>query len=177
MPTIHLSGENEEEVDKISREIDMVVRSRMAEMDRLSEKERVVLEKELTRVPNRTYLWVRLICDEIQRAILLSPTKIQLEVGKIPWTLDEAYERILSKSRDPCLAKRLLHIIVAAARPLTVQEMAVALAICPTHRSFDDLELAPEDRFREDIRELCGLFVIIVNSKVYLLFIKRLANF
>ncbi|KAM7214877.1 hypothetical protein V8F06_009703 [Rhypophila decipiens] len=61
------------------------------------------------------------------------------------------------------------HIIVAAARPLTLQEIAVALAIRPIHRSFSDLELAPETRFREDVRELCGLFVAVVDSKIYLL--------
>jgi hypothetical protein len=49
MPMIHLSGENEEEAGKISREIDMVVRSRIAGMDRLAKKERAVLEEELTR--------------------------------------------------------------------------------------------------------------------------------
>src|SRR5688572_12402570 len=85
LPTIHLSGENEVEAGKISHEIDVAVRSRIAGMDRLSEKERAVLEEELTRVPNHTdllqnctYLWVDLIFDEIQQAVLLTPTRIRL---------------------------------------------------------------------------------------------------
>ncbi|KAL1847004.1 hypothetical protein VTK73DRAFT_161 [Phialemonium thermophilum] len=168
-PTIHLSGENEEEADKICREIDLVVDSRIAKMDRLAEKERAVLRKEMAGVTNRTYLWVHLVLEEVGKAILLSPTKIRSAVRNIPRTVDEAYERILSKSRDAQLAKKLLHIIVAAARPLTLREMSVALALDHTHRSFSDLELPPEARFREDVRELCGQFVVVLDSKIYLL--------
>ncbi|CAI4212390.1 unnamed protein product [Parascedosporium putredinis] len=32
-----------------------------------------------------------------------------------------------------------------------------------------DMDLVPEIRFRDDIRQLCGLFVVIVDSKIYLL--------
>jgi ankyrin repeat protein len=49
----------------------------------------------------------------------------------------------------------------------------LALALGPTCRSSpeDLLDLDPEieARFREDLRELCGLFVVVVDSKVYLL--------
>jgi ankyrin repeat protein len=171
VPTIHLSGENEEQTNKITREIDMVIRSRIAGMHRLGEKERAVLEKELTRVPNRTYLWVHLIFDEIKKSYLLTQRKIRSEVRNIPQTIDEAYDRILSKSRDVGLAEKLLHIVVAAARPLTLQEMALALAIGPTHRSLGDLEpdMLSEEQFRLEIRELCGLFIVVVDSRIYLL--------
>jgi hypothetical protein len=171
VPTIHLSGENEEQTNKITREIDMVIRSRIAGMLRLGQKERAVLEKELTRVPNRTYLWVHLIFDEIKKSNLLTQGKIRSEVRNIPQTVDEAYDRILSKSRDVGLAEKLLHIVVAAARPLTLHEMALALAIGPTHRSLGDLEpdMLSEEQFRLEVRELCGLFIVVVDSRIYLL--------
>ena len=172
LPTIHLKGENEEEVGKISCEIDMVIKSRVAEISdklELRQEEQIVLQEELTRVPNRTYLWVHLIFNEIENSILLSPGNIRSEVRNLPKTVDEAYDRILSKSRDITLARKLLHIVVAAARPLTLQEMALALAIRSNHRSLGDLELWPEERFRPEVRELCGLFVVVIDSRIYLL--------
>ncbi|RYP53766.1 hypothetical protein DL768_001366 [Monosporascus sp. mg162] len=172
LPTIHLKGENEEEITKISHEIDMVIRSRVMDISRMLElglEEQNVLVEELTLVQNRTYLWVHLVFDEIQDGILLTPGKIRSEVRNIPRTVSEAYNRILSKSRDISLARKLLHIVVAAARPLTLLEMAVALAIGPKHQSIGDIDLVPEERFRDDIRQLCGLFVVVVDSKVYLL--------
>ncbi|RYP75529.1 hypothetical protein DL770_007382 [Monosporascus sp. CRB-9-2] len=172
LPTIHLKGENEEEITKISHEIDMVIRSRVMDISRTLElglEEQNVLVEELTLVQSRTYLWVHLVFDEIQNGILLTPGKIRSEVRNIPSTVSEAYNRILSKSRDISLARKLLHIVVAAARPLTLSEMALALAIGPKHQSIGDIDLVPEEKFRDDIRQLCGLFVVGVDSKVYLL--------
>ena len=54
-------------------------------------------------------------------------------------------------------AKRLLHIVVAAARPLTLKEMALASTIRKKHRSYNNLDLGSESRFRETIRDVCGL--------------------
>ncbi|RYP19126.1 hypothetical protein DL766_008512 [Monosporascus sp. MC13-8B] len=172
LPTIHLKGENEEEITKISHEIDMAIRSRVMDISRTLElglEEQNVLIEELTLGQSRTYLWVHLVFDEIQNGILLTPGKIRSEVRNIPRTVSEAYNRILSKSRDISLARKLLHIVVAAARPLTLLEMALALAIGPKHQSIGDIDLVPEEQFRDDIRQLCGLFVVVVDSKVYLL--------
>src|SRR5438034_6635353 len=47
--------------------------------------------------------------------------------------------------------------------------MSIALALRESHQSYDDLDLKSEERFRENIRDLCGLFVTIVDSRIYLL--------
>ncbi|MBE3041069.1 hypothetical protein IMZ48_00465 [Candidatus Bathyarchaeota archaeon] len=168
IPTIHLSGESEEQVREITLEIDLVIRSRIEGMRRLGQKEKVVLLEELTKVENRTYLWVHLVFDQIEESSLLSRGRIQSTVNKIPQTVDEAYERILTNSRDPGLARKLLHIVLAAKRPLTMPEMAVALAIGPAHESWDDfeLDLVSEDKFHQDVREICGLFVVQVDEEI-----------
>jgi len=172
LPTIHLSGENEEETAKICSEIDIVIKSRAMGIIRvlkLGPNEQNVLIEELSQIPNRTYLWVHLIFEELLNSTLLTPNKIRSEIRNIPRTVSDAYERILSKSQYPHRTRKLLHIIIAAAKPLTLPEMALALMISPDHQSISDLELVSEDRFKNDIRQLCGLFVIIVDSKVYLL--------
>ena len=78
-------------------------------------------------VPNRTYLWVHLTLDLIKRDIGIDKIGIVKATSHLPKTVDGAYNRILSEGRDPEEAKRILHIVVAAA--LTLREMALALTI------------------------------------------------
>lgn len=68
LPTIHLSGESEVELEKISREINVFIKSRVKDIGanlQLLPDEQKLLQDELTRVPNRTYLWVYLTLDVI----------------------------------------------------------------------------------------------------------------
>ena len=90
---------------------------------------------------------------------------IDIATARLPQTLDQAYERILDTSSNLEEAKKLLHIVVAATRPLTLAEMALALALRESHRSYENLDLQSEERFREHVRDLCGLFVTIRASK------------
>jgi ankyrin repeat domain-containing protein 50 len=172
LPVIHLSGESDVEMKKISQEINVFIKARVHDIgSRLGlryDQQDLLLQK-LTRVPNRTYLWVHLTLDLIERDIDIDKTGIVNATSHLPKDLDEAYDRILSKCHNFEKAKTILHIVVAAARPLTLREMALALAIRENHQSYSDLDLKPEAFFRESIRDICGLFVTIINSRVYLL--------
>ena len=72
------------------------------------------------------------------------------------------------------MARTLLHIVLAATRPLTLQEMNVALTIGETLeggepcQSYSELDLEPAEPFRDKLRNLCGLFVRIIDSRIYL---------
>ncbi len=68
----------------------------------------------------------------------------------------------------PRRLRRLLHIIIAAARPLTLSEISVAAAIGTTHQTLDELELDIVHNFEERIKALCGNFIRVVRSTVYL---------
>ncbi|KAJ4856607.1 ankyrin repeats (3 copies) domain-containing protein [Trichoderma breve] len=136
MPIIHLSGESEEEMKKIAAEIDIYIRAR------------------LMRVPNRTYLWVHLTLDLIENDINIDKAGILRATTHIPKTVDEAYNRILSKTAE---------------RALSLEELGFALSIQRHHRSCNDIDIKHEDRLRENIRDTCGLFVTVIQSRVYLL--------
>jgi len=171
-PTIHLSGEDGVEADKIEKEINIVIQKRVEETGaklQLEEHEQLFLRNEILLIPNRTYLWVTLIFDVIENSLSYTNKKVQEAIKSVPRTVSEAYERILSQSLDENKARRLLHIVVGAARPLTVKEMRVALAINLDCREYANLDLEPEARFATTVRNLCGLFVTIVDSKIYLL--------
>ncbi|PON29848.1 hypothetical protein TGAM01_v201214 [Trichoderma gamsii] len=171
LPVIHLSGEQEDEVRKISQEIDVFIRFKVQEMGKrrkLLEEEQNLLLQELMKIPHRTYLWVYLTLDLIEGDIIVDQT-IFNAASCIPETVDEAYERILSKSCDFEQAKKILHIVSAAARPLTLKEMNLALALQKCHQSNNNIKLKPEERFHQELRDICGLFITIFDSKIYLL--------
>ncbi|KAI0166892.1 hypothetical protein GGR52DRAFT_78917 [Hypoxylon sp. FL1284] len=170
-PTIHLSGEDQAEVDKISKEVDIVIKAKVEEISadlQLEDESKHLLQYELTRFTNRTYLWVYLVFDVVKDIVETTPGSLRASVRELPQTVEAAYEKILCRSRDFVKARRLLHIVVAAERPLSLQEMATALAI-KDHAFYHQLEFEPEYRFRKTVRELCGLFVTIVDSRIYLL--------
>lgn len=171
LPVIHLSGESDVEMKKIVREIDLVIRERVKTikaLQNLKSAEEDSLLQQLRRVPNRTYLWVHLTLDLIERALDIDKKKIRQITSQLPQTINEAYDQILSKTCDPQKATKVLHLIIAARRPLTLEEMILALTLDEEHRCYDDLDLDSEARFRGKIRDICGL-VTIIDSKIFLL--------
>ncbi|OTA59075.1 hypothetical protein K449DRAFT_448129, partial [Hypoxylon sp. EC38] len=170
VPSIHLSAENE--TSKISQEIDIFIQDRirsLAEDLMLSSEEQEILRLGITRLRHRTYLWVHLIFSTLRESIYVTKDHLKTYINRLPQTLEEAYDKILSRSRDPAMARRLLSIVVVARRPLSLGEMAVVLAIKENHKTYTDLDLEPEKRFCQKIREICGLFITIANSRIYLL--------
>ncbi|KAJ6257310.1 Vegetative incompatibility protein [Drechslerella dactyloides] len=169
---IHLSGESEAELSKISNEIDIFIDARVQNIGarrELTLDEQDLLLQRLKAVPNRTYIWVYLTLNLIEADIDIDKMGIVEATSQLPETVDRAYEKLLSKTRNVEKSRKLLQIVIAAVKPFTLGEMNIALAIQKGHRSFSDLNLKPEERFRKIIRELCGLFITIIDSKIYLL--------
>ena len=169
-PVIRLAGEAE--TLSISREIDLVIQvevQRLGEMLELDDFARSILAKGLSKFRNRTYLWLHLILEVIRRRLeTVSQKNIQNILDSVPETVEKAYTAILERSEDIISANRLLNIIISAARPLTLREMNTAMTVEATCSSYKDLDLAPEEKYKVTIRNLCGLFVTIIDSRIYL---------
>jgi hypothetical protein len=91
LPVIHLSGESDVEMEKISREIDIFINARVKNIGAqlsLRDDEQKLLLQELMRVPNRTYLWVYLTLDLIESDIDISKTGIVKATSHLPKTVD-----------------------------------------------------------------------------------------
>ncbi|MCJ1371085.1 hypothetical protein MMC20_002300 [Loxospora ochrophaea] len=169
-PTIRLAGEVETE--SISKEIDLVIKARVQEIGvnlDLNSTARVSLEEELLKSEHRTYLWLHLVLDVVENSLAYTPRELRKLIGQLPSTVDNAYEAILRGSTDEDLAKKLLHIVVSATRPLTLQEMNVALKIEDSHTSVEDLDIEPEKSFQTKVKNLCGLFISVFDSRIYLI--------
>ncbi|EEA28223.1 hypothetical protein TMatcc_003457 [Talaromyces marneffei ATCC 18224] len=173
VPTIHLSGD--EESAGISSEIDRVTITKVQQL--AGEKgfdhdtTEFLLDK-LLQVENRTYLWLSLLMEEIRTSHRRGNRReIERLVSELPRSVMDAYDSILNKSRDKQLARELLHIILAAKRPLSLEEMSVATALAGdlSYNSYEDIGLESPNAFGRRIQNICGLFVTIDDGHVFLI--------
>jgi ankyrin repeat protein len=171
-PHIHLCGE--EENDQIHEEINLVVKVKVAKLgERLNlhtQKQRQ-LERELLHMGHRTYLWLYLAIDHIETALKDSFWPDQEPIPLIPKDVNDAYEKILTRvtPKQEVTVKKILQIVVGARRPLSVREMAMALGVALRHAKTADEASASHRGLEEKIRRLCGLFVFIKDTKIYLI--------
>jgi ankyrin repeat protein len=136
----------------------------------LPEKVKAHLNLQLSKITHRTYLWVYLIFDYLQEENFKKTIQgIDSMLEVLPRNVNEVYERILNKSKDHSTVRKVLSIILAAARPLTLSEMNIALAIDEKANSILDLDLEEEEDFRSRLRTLCGLFITVHHDRIYFL--------
>jgi hypothetical protein len=165
--------------DKIAEEIALVMKSRIEEVVKgysLELEQRELMEKQMKAIKNRTYLWIHLIFDGLMKSktqFTLTKKDIMDLMTTLPQGADDAYERILKKSPSPEKARRILYVILGAKRPLSLAEMSVTLAFGDSNdqasgTSIADM-IAPADKLKIHLRNICGLFVTVVDNKVYLL--------
>lgn len=172
-PTIHLSGDHESE--KIKSEIDLVIDvnvPKLAAERGFDEEATKHLLEELHTVDNRTYLWLSLIMDEIRLSERpANKRELQKIISGLPRSLIDAYDAILKRCRHPDLARQLLHIILAAREPLTVDDMKIATALASDfeYRSYDEIGIERSDAFEMRIKNACGLMVTIEDGSVFLI--------
>ncbi|KAL3441220.1 hypothetical protein BJX65DRAFT_322528 [Aspergillus insuetus] len=122
-PTIHLSGEEEVEIQKISHGIDLVIEKRVGDIG----KENDLRPDDLT-------------LDVIENMPGFTEGNIRHAMRNLPRIVDETYKKILNRSPGIPQAKRLLHIFTAAERPLSLKELSVAVAVDAGLQSLTELK-------------------------------------
>jgi hypothetical protein len=169
MPTIRLAGEEAQNVNVINREIHLVIDFKINNMP-WGDETKSQLRAALQAPSNRTYLWVSLVFEVLERELKLTPKNATSIVNNLPQTVGHAYEAMLNKSPDKSLARKLLYMVLFAERPMTLAEMNIALNITDGCKSFEDIDHQDTDELlKTQIRTLCGLFLSIVGSKIYLI--------
>ncbi|KAI1402880.1 hypothetical protein F4819DRAFT_260972 [Hypoxylon fuscum] len=168
-PNIQVHGEDESET--IRQEINAVITARVAKFTRvknLKDDTRDHLQEKLLSLDHRTYLWVYLVFEHLEKSTFRKTRKgIDEAIDKLPGSVYEAYERILSKSLKNTEARKAFLILLAAKRPLTIEEMQVAMNTNVEFTYFDDLDLEDNDDFQLRLREMCGLFISVHQGTVY----------
>ncbi|KAB5513490.1 hypothetical protein GE09DRAFT_1046665, partial [Coniochaeta sp. 2T2.1] len=159
---------------EIGREIDLVIDERVnTVIGSLNADDRRKISDRLKSMENRTYLWLHLIFDIIEENLSRygKLSCFEMLLSDIPSEVSGAYEKILSRSQDEVQTDTLLRIILAAARPLTLDEANVALTLALQEPRFAshaavESELWPRDNFRSIVKNLCGLFISVYDSKL-----------
>ena len=177
LPTIRLSGEDESA--SIRKEIDLVVDARVKDLgDKLdlSYSIQLSLRNRFLQIDQRTYLWLRLVIDSLESIVDVTEDSIEEMVETLPESVEKAYSALLNRSSDKAKARKLLNIVLASGRPLTLAEVNIAMAIQDKHHSKLHLEkgLWSTSSCSSIVKNLCGLFIIVVDSKV--LFIHKTAR-
>ena len=169
-PHIHIPGEEESET--ISQEINLVIRYRveqLARKQRLSGRIKSSLEAILLGTEHRTYLWVYLVFDYLDTGFAKTTKGVEAALQTLPKSVNQAYERILSRSKEDPMVNKVLCVVLAASRPLTFSEMNIAVNVNDQEHSIRDLELEEEADFKSRLRTWCGLFVSIHHGRIYFL--------
>lgn len=169
MPTIRLAGE--QETKTISHEIDLVIKSQVKAISKeldLTETISQYLEVKLLGMQNRTYLWLQLIWKVIRREQPDTKMDIKAMIRSLPDGLDATYEALLNQCTSHRLARQILHMVVAATRPLTVDELNTALAVRDAETTYSALERRERQSFMTKLPGWCGFLVHVVDSQVLL---------
>lgn len=170
-PQIHVPGEDESEA--ICEEVNRVILYRVNELSELKSLTTRVKDHlciRLQEITHRTYLWVYLVFEHLQQEGFKKTERgVDSALMMLPKSISEAYDQILRKSKAQPMVQRVLCIILAASRPLSVSEVNTAMNVNYDSQSIESLDLEEEGDFRARLRDWCGLFISIYNGKVYLL--------
>ncbi|KAM6476251.1 hypothetical protein HDV62DRAFT_396184 [Trichoderma sp. SZMC 28011] len=171
---LHFDGDDKS--GQIGQEINLVIDVRVDYItSSFTAEDRNKISQRLKNMESRTYLWLHLTLEIIERNMSAYSRRLDMEefLSKLPSTVSDAYEKILSRSQDDKKVEALLQIVLAAERPLTLDEAnyALTLALGDEFSSHEKLQenLWPQDRFKTTPGNLCGLFISIHDSKLYLI--------
>ncbi|KAF3016862.1 hypothetical protein E8E14_012124 [Neopestalotiopsis sp. 37M] len=174
--SVRIPGEQYSEA--IGEEVNLVIRKRVEQLqltEKLQEPEKLRLKQRfmerLCDVPNRTYLWVHLVFEQLENEGLDHETEKGVDsfFEMPPRDLSETYTRILQKCTDPKKTRKAFAIMLAAQRPLKISEFNVAMNLQSDQQDFEDLDLEPNEVFASKLPSWCGLLISIHYEKVYFL--------
>ncbi|KAF1814205.1 HET-domain-containing protein [Eremomyces bilateralis CBS 781.70] len=133
---------------------------RLAKRNRYGSGTRDAVQRHLSLNAKDTFLWVALVCQELSH---ISGWKAQQKLASFPPGLDALYRRMIDQirdSEDAGLCKRILAVVSAVYRPVTLDELA-SLVDLPdgVADGYDDLS---------EIIGLCGSFLSLRESTISL---------
>ncbi|KAI1839457.1 hypothetical protein JX266_014332, partial [Neoarthrinium moseri] len=155
----------------ISEDINRVIDYHIPKLVRdFSDHDRHRVSERLKAMENRTYLWLRLTFDIIKHHSDYSrPSDIDTLLETLPNEHAKAYEKIICRVAHSRFTAVLLRLMLAATRPLSIDEVNYALALAAEKSepsSNSTIKLWPRNSFKDKARTFCGLLVDIHDSKL-----------
>lgn len=171
----YMRFDGDEKSQRIGQDINLVIDAKIPYITGdFKDEDRKRISSRLKEMDNRTYLWLFLTIDIIEKSPSNFRRKSDIDslLSNLPSEISDAYETILRRSTANFKARILLELIVAATRPLSLEEANMALAIATRKescRSQSALELWPQQSFAATVQNMCGLFVSVHDGKLFLI--------
>ncbi|PVH90721.1 hypothetical protein DM02DRAFT_607159, partial [Periconia macrospinosa] len=175
LPIIRLELENHKAVGQA---IGLYIHAKVAELMRItgySKDTATFIETQLQVKAENTYLWVRLVFENMERVMSerggASIKDFQEIVKSLPLEVQSLYASILRSIRNEerSHAVQLLQIITMAFRPLTIKELNIMVQLLKWHsKTLSELDEETQGNFERALDSLRG-FVRVADSKIYLI--------
>ncbi|KAF8244552.1 hypothetical protein K440DRAFT_609225 [Wilcoxina mikolae CBS 423.85] len=119
--------------------------------------------KAITTGSNGMFLWASLAVKELQASTFTAPRDIRKTLNTLPASLGEVYTDILRRvsSDNRPTAKEILRWVAFAQRPLTLQELSIAIAVRPEDTSMASIADNMETDLRKVVPRLLGPIIEI----------------
>ncbi|KAJ6783058.1 hypothetical protein PWT90_05383 [Aphanocladium album] len=166
----------------ISYDISLVIDANIDSFARdFDEADRQKIAKSLKSGGTKTYLWLYLTLDIIRQhpSRFRRFREVETLLAELPTKVSEAYEKILnssaedefSNSEQEKVKSLILQIILAATRPLTLDEANYALTMALADDSLTTHAELTEDRWKRDfkatVKNLCGLVISVYDGHLF----------
>lgn len=124
----------------------------------------------LTSLSGQTFLWVHMVLSSLSNSPLSSKKDLQDAVTRIPTELETTYLSLLSAIPPSYedLASKMLMLILGSSRHLFLDELNIALAINPSHRTTEDVDSECQTALAHTLQGVLGPLVKVSDSKVQL---------
>ncbi|RWA06162.1 hypothetical protein EKO27_g8946 [Xylaria grammica] len=173
----------EDESGFISADISLVVRAAIADLVDQGFPELLLheIQKQLITRADRTFIWITLIIDLLRDKVEAGASRRELDDILKSRTVDQIFTEFLRGRPHAPKTRKVFSILLAATRPLNVEELSIALALTPEHsaltgsgepfrpgpQSFEALEYDLVYPFENHIRSLGGHFIRIIRNEIY----------
>jgi ankyrin repeat protein len=113
------------------------------------------------------FLWVSLIVGSLDKIKHSTPKHIRQKLKELPKDITALYVSILNQinAEYEVKARMILQWIVYAARPLTLKELAIAIAVTPVHTSLEDMYDDMELDLEQLLHVIFGPFLVVGSNR------------
>ena len=115
---------------------------------------------------NGMFLWVSLIVDSLNEIKLSTPKAIRQKLKELPKDITALYVSILDSinAKYEVQARKILQWVFYAAQPLTLKELATAIAVTPAHTSLEDMRDDMELDLKGLLHAIFGPLLVVGNG-------------
>ena len=157
----------EDEIEAIGHDVELVVSDSLESLN-LPARFKTIVQDKLISGADQTHLWTTLIMNLLRDASINAVSESDIHSILNSRGIYDIYDHMLRRSSNSEQARTLLQILLAAQRPLTLDEINIALSIRSVHQTRTSILSEVKHPAENYIFSLCGHFIRVIRSKVYL---------